>query len=198
MILNEREIGEEGDEQLNPYPSHFSSGRINRDPKQEDNSEQTNESVTEIMNGHFYGRLHRWCGGEDSHGNSQRNNKKVSLTHVHTNTRAWMHRHTRRHTYRVAYMTWRWICNCSVFNPAMCLLSRRVRITVPSKHTQKHTHTHRKKSLFFFFLTLTFHLTTNYTCIPSTPTLHLHFRCLSSLQEHITHTHTASTSTNTP
>ena len=45
------------------------------------------------------------------------------------------------HTDPVAYMTWRWMCNCSVFNPAMCLLSRRICITVPSTHTHN-THTH--------------------------------------------------------
>lgn len=75
VILNEREMEGEGEKQPNPYPSHFSSGRTNRDTKEEDNSEQTNESVTDILNGHFYDKLRQWCGGEESHGNSRRKKK---------------------------------------------------------------------------------------------------------------------------
>lgn len=54
----------------------------------------------------------------------------------------WMHKYTdtHRHTHTVAHMTWRWLCNCSVFNPAMCLLSRHIHIIVPSTYMQTHTH----------------------------------------------------------
>lgn len=72
--------------------------------------------------------------GEERGGREQEEEEK-DYTHM----QAQIHRHTSTstHTHAVAYMTRRWMCNCSVFNPAMCLLSRHIRITVPSKHTHK-------------------------------------------------------------
>lgn len=71
-------------------------------------------------------------------------------------------------TRAVAHMTWRCVCNCSVFNPAMCLLSRHIHITVPSTHT----HTHTQQSLCF--------------CLYRLPvTIHTH----QLIQETLTHAH---------
>lgn len=65
-------------------------------------------------------------------------------------------------------MTWRWMCNCSVLNPAMCLLSGHIHITVPS-----HSYT---EPLCFYCLPVTIHTPTNYALIPSTSTRHLLLR----------------------
>lgn len=65
-------------------------------------------------------------------------------------------------------MTWRWMCNCSVLNPAMCLLSGHIHVTVPS-----HTYT---EPLCFYCLPVTIHTPTNYALIPSTSTRHLLLR----------------------
>ena len=71
--------------------------------------------------------------GKERKGKERKGKEKGTKTH-----------NIQTYTDPVAYMTWRWMCNCSVFNPAMCLLSRHICITVPSthaQHTHKHTHT---------------------------------------------------------
>lgn len=166
-----------------PCPFLYRSpGRTNTDMTEQDNREQTNESVGDIMK---KGSLM-----EERRGESHKQRRR----HGYKNTHRLRHRHTNRCTHRVAHTTWRWICNCSVFNPAMCLLSRHVRITVPSAHTHAIPHSQREKSLFF--------LTANH----DSPTHQLYLYSLNSYSTPTlqltqpscdTHTHTQSRWTDT-
>lgn len=147
-LRRERREGWIGGVNPTPSPSLFSSGRANRAMREEDNGGQTNESVRDIMNSHtlmrpIYCRHQQWWRGEErkvtqtDRGRGMVTHKQYEYTPIHMHECTETQAHT--HTHRAAYMTWRWMCNCSVFNPAMCLLSRHIRITVPLTHTHIHT-----------------------------------------------------------
>lgn len=101
---------------------------------------QMNES--DIMNSHtlmrhIYCRHQQWRGGP-LWGGGGGVRKWANARHTLGYTDTWTHGRT--HT--ATHMTWRCVCNCSVFNPAMCLLSRHIHITVPSPHTRAHALIH--------------------------------------------------------
>lgn len=145
--------GEGGRGTVESFPSTFlsSSGRRKKRDmrwRKTIGNRQMNES--DIMNSHtlmrlIYCRHQQWRGGpvrrRGGGGAVWGGGSQVSQRKAHTHTRIYWHTDTWTHTHTATRMTWRCVCNCSVFNPAMCLLSRRIHITVPSTHTDTHGYT---------------------------------------------------------